>query len=416
MSAVVEKVLIIDDDRLIRKIISRAVESDYDVVTAENGEEGIDKVKSVQPDFILLDVEMPGMNGYEVCDKLKQNPDTQHIPVLFLSGRTELRERMLGYEAGAADFITKPCDTEELLAKLKLLGEFKRTRNELAKKAETASNTAFTAMRGSSELGLAIQFIEISYSVLNFPELAQRFLEVTNNLGLACSLMFVTRKGRLFFSSKGNLSPLEEEVINTLYNNGKRFNDFGCRTQINYPRVALLIKNMPIQDRDAYGRYKDFLPSMLGSTDAKIKSLDTEQALIEQTKNLTSSFGIVRTTLMGIATQLERNQNQVLDLLQSMINQYEEQIPKLGLDEDQEAYLVSTLDNTIVAAQKIVKQGDDASESFQTVSRLLEHLSERQEQLLDDVITRFEEGEAGSTEQDQQAISDGNLTGDVELF
>ena len=70
-----------------------------------------------------------------------------------------------------------------------------------------------------------------------------------------------------------------------------------------------------------------------------------------------------------------------------------------------------------MAAQKIVRKGDDASESFQTVSRLLEHLSERQEKLLDDVITRFEQGEDDTTAQQHQAeISDGNLTGDVELF
>lgn len=407
-----DKVLIIDDDNLVRKIISRAVSSEYTPITASNGEEGIEKATSESPHLILLDVEMPGMNGYEVCDKLKQDETTKHIPVIFLSGRTSIRERMLGYEAGAADFVTKPCETEELLAKLKVLGDYQKSKDNLTKKVETASQTAFTAMRGSSELGLAIQFIEASYTAASFEEIAQRFLEVTGNLALSCSLMFITRKGKLFFSGKGSMSPLEEEVMTTLFEQGKRFNDFGCRTQINYPRVALLIKNMPIQDRDAYGRYKDFLPSMLGSTDAKIKSLDTEQALIEQTQNLTTSFSVVRTTLMEIAGQLESNQSNVLQLLQAMITDFEEQIPKLGLEEDQEAYLLSTLDSTIVATHKIVASGEDTSNAFQNVSRLLDHLSERQSKLLDDVLTRFEETE-GAPSND---LSDGNLAGDVELF
>ncbi|MCG8672859.1 MAG: response regulator [Pseudomonadales bacterium] len=409
-----ERVLIIDDDKLVRKIISRAISSEYEVITAENGDLGLATAETEKPDLILLDVEMPGINGYEVCDRLKQNSDTSGIPVVFLSGRTSLRERMLGYEAGGADFITKPCETQELLAKLKVLLHYQHSKENLTQRVENASKTAFTAMRGSSELGLAIQFIESSYSALSFEDIAKRFLEVTNNLSLNCSLMFETHKGRLYFSSKGSASPLEKEVLTTLFEQGKRFNDFGCRTQINYPRVALLVKNMPINDRDAYGRYKDFLPSMLGSTEAKIKSLDTEQALIEQTRNLTTSFGVVRNTLIDIASQLEGNQEKVIRLLQDMINNFEEQLPKLGLEDDQEKYLLSTLDSTIVATNTIIENGTSTSNAFNTVSRLLDHLSERQSKLLDDVITRFETSNDETTTEEE--VSDGNLTGDVELF
>jgi len=109
-------ILIIDDDKFVQKLISRLLSQQYNSECASDGDEGLEKAERLHPDIILLDVEMPGKNGYEVCDLLKNNNDTNDIPVIFLSGKTSIREKMLGYEAGAVDFLSKPCEKEELLA------------------------------------------------------------------------------------------------------------------------------------------------------------------------------------------------------------------------------------------------------------------------------------------------------------
>lgn len=407
-----EKVLVVDDDKLVRNIVCRALSAEFEMLTAANGDEGIAKVQSEQPDFVLLDVEMPGMNGYEVCDKLKQQYGCRDTPILFLSSHSGLRERMLGYEAGASDFIVKPFEAEVLLAELRLLSNFRREREQLNKRAQTASDTAFMAMRGSSELGMAIQFIEATYNCTDFDTIAQRFFDVTQQLSLSCALLFQTRSGKLFFSSKGNLSPLEREVITTLHENGKRFNDFGCRTQINYPRVALLVKNMPLENREAYGRYKDFLPTMLGSTDAKIKSLDTEMALVDQTRNLMQSFNVVRDTLVHVGENLQGTQKEVLQLLRATIDELETRIPTLGLEDDQEKYLINTLDGALQSTHGIIESGESARSAFQTVCRLLEHLSERQQKLLASVT----ETNSINTPHHGGASDNSAISSDVELF
>lgn len=405
------KVLVVDDDRVVRNIICRALSEQYETITAEDGVDGIEKVESENPDFVLLDVEMPGMNGYEVCDKLKHNPSTHDTPVLFLSSHSSLRERMLGYEAGAADYIVKPFEPQELVAKLNLLAQLKRDREELSKRAKSASDTAFMAMRGSSELGLAIQFIEATYNAVDFQTIAQRFFDVTNQIGLKCTLMFRTRAGKEFFNPKGDISPLEKEVIDTLYDCGKRFNDFGCRTQINYSRVALLVKNMPLDNQEAYGRYKDFLPTMLGSTDAKIKALDTEMALVEQTRNLTQSFKVVRDTLVQVGENLQSTQEDVMLLLRATIEGLDARIPTLGLEDDQEKYLINTLDGALQSTRGIIESGESARSAFHTVCRLLEHLSDRQQNLLSEVTHQKNPlpHHCGATESSE-------ITGDVELF
>ena len=402
-------ILVIDDDPLIHTIIAKSLASHYQLHDALDGEQGIALANDLHPDFILLDVEMPGMNGYSVCHQLKQNDHTQDIPVLFLPGHSGLRERMQGYDAGAADFIVKPFEGEELKAKLKSLGQFKDTREQLAVQAKQATETAFTAMRGSSELGMAIQFIESSYNAADFPILAEHFFEVTHALGLNCSLLFNTYSGSIFFNPKGSVSPLEQEVMATLFRSPRRFNDFGSRTQINYPRVALLVKNMPLDDPEAYGRYKDFLPTMLGSTDAKIKSLDAERALQEQTQNLTNSFVVVRKTLTQLGEMLQSTQKDVLNLLQNMISELEVKIPTMGLDEDQEKYLITTLDQAIVSTHAIMDTGNSAQSAFNNVGRLLDHLAEKQQQLLSAVVNTPQQ----KATEPEHAIS---ATGEVELF
>ncbi|MGC1511078.1 response regulator [Ketobacter sp.] len=408
-----EKVLVVDDDRLVRNVVSRYLSEQFIVETADSGESGIETASTFDPDFILLDIEMPGINGFEVCDRLKQNPDTKDIPVLIISGRTQLQERMQGYEAGAADFILKPFNPEELLAKLNVLSRFNETTHSLSERAAKASQTALTAMRGSSELGLAIQFIEATYNSKSYDSIAEKFFDVTNQLSLNCSLMFLAHNQRLFFSSGGATSPLEKEVIATIYDSGRRFCDFGSRTQINYPLVALLVKNMPLNDMESYGRYKDFLPTMLGSTDANVRSLTTEQALIDQSAHLTQSFYNVKDTLQSFLTGLRANQANALEVLRGTFSEFDQRIPKLGLEEDQEQYLLNTLDDAVQRSHGLVENEQAARTAFDKISETLDSLIEQQQSLIEEV-TKGNSTDASCYHGGASAES--NITGDVELF
>ena len=247
------KILSIDDDSFIQKVIIKELHNSYEVITANSGREGIDTAINELPDIILLDVEMPGMNGYEVCDQLKCNDATENIPVIFLSSLSNIRSKMLGYEAGGADFLVKPFIPGELIAKLNSLVTVIKNNQEMTSKVEQATHTAFSAMRDSSELGQCINFIETSYGIKDFDSLANCFFNVCRSLDLNCSIMFLIRDRRLFYSGTGDRCvALEEEVISTIFDKGGRFIDFGCRTQINFSHVALLIKNMPLHDMYAY--------------------------------------------------------------------------------------------------------------------------------------------------------------------
>lgn len=114
------KILAVDDDQANLNIITEILYDDYDVQTVETGEDALEKVKDYIPDLVLLDIMMPGIDGYEVCKQLRANKELINTKILFLSAKEMLEERLLGYEVGGDDFITKPFDEDELVAKIKV--------------------------------------------------------------------------------------------------------------------------------------------------------------------------------------------------------------------------------------------------------------------------------------------------------
>ena len=121
------KILIVDDISQNVEIIKTFLEDIYILDTAESGEEALEKVPVFRPDLILLDIKMPTMDGYEVCETIRQNEDYNHIRIMMVSALTLIEERMKGYEAGADDYITKPFVAEELEAKIRVFLNLKRT-------------------------------------------------------------------------------------------------------------------------------------------------------------------------------------------------------------------------------------------------------------------------------------------------
>jgi class 3 adenylate cyclase/CheY-like chemotaxis protein len=134
------KILIVDDTPAnIRLLASLLTVNGYDVETAASGEEGLKKVAEYRPDLLLLDIMMPGMNGYDVCRAIRADPTTGVLPVVLVTSLDPAQERIKGLEAGADDFLTKPINQAELLARVKSLLRIKSLYDQIdGKNAELA--------------------------------------------------------------------------------------------------------------------------------------------------------------------------------------------------------------------------------------------------------------------------------------
>lgn len=130
-----ELILIVDDvPQNVQVVCNILGAKNYKIAIAQSGKKALEMVEKVIPDLILLDVTMPEMDGFEVCRRLNQSARTRDIPIIFLTARTETENVLKAFEIGAVDYVTKPFNSAELMARVRTHLELKRTREELIKR------------------------------------------------------------------------------------------------------------------------------------------------------------------------------------------------------------------------------------------------------------------------------------------
>jgi len=146
MTNTVPNILIIDDNPSNIDFLLGLL-TEYDISAAVDGERALDQIEQEVPDLILLDISMPGMDGYEVCSIIKSNPKTKDIPILFLSANTDAESVLKGFDVGGVDYITKPYRPQEVLARVETHLKLKQLRDELERLAYEDSMTGIANRR-----------------------------------------------------------------------------------------------------------------------------------------------------------------------------------------------------------------------------------------------------------------------------
>jgi twitching motility two-component system response regulator PilH len=119
----IQKILVVDDSPTERYFLTDIlIKNGFSVSTAENGEEALLKVKADKPQLILMDVVMPGQNGFQITRAISRDPETEDVPIIICTSKGQETDRIWGLRQGARDYIVKPIDPQELLAKIAALG------------------------------------------------------------------------------------------------------------------------------------------------------------------------------------------------------------------------------------------------------------------------------------------------------
>ncbi len=194
-------VLVVDDNPSNCRLLSNYLSpTTYKVVTATNGFEALQIVDTTPPDIILLDIMMPEMNGFEVCAKIKENPNTRDIPIIFFSAQTETDDKLRGFSLGAVDYVTKPIKKSEIIARIRTHLTIRFQQLELQKKNEELETLTSALQKRELDLKEANFALErmARYDVLtnlcnrrHFFELANTYWGESRTAGFPLSILMI---------------------------------------------------------------------------------------------------------------------------------------------------------------------------------------------------------------------------------
>lgn len=331
MSSEKKHVLIVDDSADDIHILMENLKSEYAVLAATNGAKALELAsREPYPNAILLDVMMEGMDGYETCRQLKDNPATKNIDIIFVSAHDTTEEKLAGYDAGGSDYLIKPVQPQELLQKVKLAVKSQEIRANVDAEKESAMQAAMTAITSAGEQGVVLDFMRRSFLVNTIEDLARLIVEATSMYGLDNSVQIRTADGDVNVSSAQPMSPLEIELLTRLKDAG-RLRESGKRFIANFGNISQLIKNMP-DDMEKQGRLRDHLAILLEGAEARLKSLELNADLAQLVVD-------ARLSLKKIKIMQEEQKQAGVKIMDDTLDELEESFMSYGLSEDQEVLL-----------------------------------------------------------------------------
>ncbi len=363
-------VLVIDDDALIREMVTDALEPSWRVAGAQDASQGLHMAAELQPALILLDVQMPGIDGFEACRRLKDDFATSDIPVLFLSGLNTLEDRLAGLEAGAEDFIAKPFDAVELNARVQGIVRQLAERKRLAASAQSAFSTAFTAMSSAGELGVVIEFMRSGFGCTDYDALATAVFAALTQYGLDGALSLRGSATPLIRTSQGEASAMEAGVL-ALMGGQDRIVSLGRRAAFNYPGVTLLVKNMPLDDPDRAGRLRDHLAILAEAASARVRALDADAAVRLRERQLREMLDETRRAIDAIEAQRRAQRGAITVALETMLHGTEREFLHMGLSESQEERVAMLLRAATYEVSNVYDSADDASAGLRALAARL---------------------------------------------
>lgn len=347
------KVLLIDDEPFIHDLVGEALDECCSVISVETGEDALMASKVWQPDLIIVDVEMPGVGGYETCRRFKSIDETAGTPVIFLSGHDLIDDRLKGYEAGGDDYLTKPFAPQELKAKVLHLLVRASQRGELKSMADFATSTAMTAMTSMGEMGVLLEALKNFNACADYPNLADALVASLSMYDLQGVVQLRTPEGKISRTAAGEATPLEVSVIDHLAAM-ERIMQFQTRLSITYENVSLLVKNMPVDDEDRCGRLRDHLAMLAEGADVRLRGLTTTRESSRRGEVIEHVLARISDALRAIDHDQRQQRIKTSLALDEALRAFDRALLSVALSDEQDAYLSATIKqgiNSIVDSQ-----------------------------------------------------------------
>ncbi len=358
-------ILCVDDEPVNLVILQELLQDRYELTTAKSGEGCLQQVAVQTPDLILLDVNMPDLDGLETCERLKSDPETAEIPIIFVSALASQDELMAGYEAGGDDYITKPFSEEILQKKIEIVLASQQRKQELKKISDKAVEALMNNLSTTDELGMVVRFLHQCQSADTLDELARNVFDCLRQFELDSSLLMLDEpENRVWFSDDID-RPMESQILESLRGQD-RVVSFGTRLAINSDHVTVLVRNLPTTVEQV-DRVREHLSIMIEGLDTRIQAMQSQTLLDQRREVLHRVLTAAREHLGRLDETSKQQRARSAEIVTDMGKELERSLLQLDLSARQEAALKKIIDSAAEQTAEVYDEGMKIGEKLQEI-------------------------------------------------
>jgi CheY-like chemotaxis protein len=363
-------ILCVDDEPINLIIMEELLRDSYALNTVKSGEGCLEQVGLQKPDLILLDVNMPKMDGLETCGRLKADTDTADIPIIFVSALASHEELMAGYEAGGDDYITKPFSEEILQKKVQIVLASQQRKRELEQISDRAVEALKDNLTNTEMLGMVVQFLHRCQRIDDVDELVNNVFDCLREFELESSLLIQAEPENRVWFSDGIDRPMENQILESLRGQD-RVLSFGTRLAINSDHVTLLVRKLP-SGQEQVENLRQQLVIMIEGLDTRLHVMQVEMLFDSRRELLAQVLESTRDKLGEIDEKYKRQTLVASEIATKMGNELERSMQQLDLTEQQQKALLRIVDSSV---SKIKSVDDEDCKLEQLFDVIIDDLS-----------------------------------------
>lgn len=360
-------ILVVDSDPATRTRIETALNDSFSVLCAESGVDALMQIQVDEPDMVLLDIELPGMDGYETCQQIRQH---SNIPVIFVSASNHPENRIKALEVGGDDFVDKPFDSQFLALKVaKMLAPHVRAEIINVEK-QAMQSMAMDLLTITNEGRTLLDFMISNLNSRHHEELADSVINIISSYGLHGFLEIRHPEGVTRRSVGIAISPLEEPLMGDRQAQQGVF-VFRQKLMVNKPNSSVMIPNMPT-DAELAGRLQQNIVMLMEATESLISTIDMRKDTALKTESLQVAAFSAHSITQSLQNDYHQQQADTRILLYSLIDKVEKSYFSLGLTEGQEERISQLLRGESEGILELFKKGnEDFDQKFAAIMAAL---------------------------------------------
>jgi len=366
----VGRIMVVDDDPIVAGMLGVTLSTaGHEVIEMHAGADALAYVADADkplPDIVIVDIEMPGMDGYEACRQLKSGETSGDIPVIFLSGHDTLDDRLQAFDAGGDDFMSKPFAPEEVLRKAAVAIRHSRQRIHQTRERQAAFGAAMTAMTSLGETGATLKFSSQALKCRSYGALAESVIEAMGSYELECHVQLRGPGVCLTRTPRGAASPLEESVFEKVMDMGRIFS-FKNRMVVNYDTVSVLVVNMPVENEDFCGRIRDHAAMIAEAGEHAMDNITMRNEAFARARELQEMAGMTAEVVETLRQNYRQMQMSSRIELEGMVTRIESMYHGLALSTSQEDMISDAVRGASDHVVALLEQGIELDQRFEAI-------------------------------------------------